>query len=95
MKRAIEKLRTWLRLTPKPQTAAAFRMQAARRSAAPVKPCPFCGMRPAENLDNQWTEIGGYYQQIICLPCGAAGPQATTEDAAWKAWNERTVSREH
>lgn len=95
MKRAIEKLRVWLRLTPKPQTAAAFRVQAARRSVAPVKPCPFCGMRPAEALDDLWTSDGGYFFQIVCLPCGAAGPQMTTEDGAWKAWNERMTPREH
>lgn len=84
--------------TTRGQTAAAFRAQAARKqnkAALVVKPCPFCGMRPAEALDDLWTSDGGYFFQIVCLPCGAAGPQMTTEDGAWKAWNERMTPREH
>ena len=104
METALKRLRQMLGLdrrssvSPGKKTAAASRIQAARQQAQlvlPTKACPFCGMRPAEVCDDSWCSDGGFYFQIVCLPCGAAGPQAATEDAAWRSWNERTAPKEH
>ena len=104
MANTLQRLRSLLGLdrrsetSPRRKNTAAARIQAARKqkgAALVMKACPFCGLRPAEVCDDPWNADLGYYCQIVCLACGAAGPQCTTEDAAWKGWNERTMPREH
>ena len=104
MATALQRLRSLLGLdrrsetSPRRKSTAAARIQIARQqkgAALVVKACPFCGMRPAEVCDDSWCSDGGFYYQIVCLPCGAAGPQSETEHGAWQGWNERTAPKEH
>lgn len=45
-------------------------------------PCPFCEIA---NLSIRF----GLVKQVQCHQCGAEGPGADTEQAAWEAWAKR------
>lgn len=52
----------------------------------PHSVCPFCeghrlGAFHYGHLDKPWT--------VECYVCGARGPYASTEEAAWRAWDAR------
>ena len=67
------------------------------------KPCPFCGetqhLRLCRNKGGHSLDIElDTYQavdgtlSVICKNCGCRGPEVSTVyEAAWDAWNKRTV----
>lgn len=61
------------------------------------QPCPFCSITNAlvEILEVEIDRSGSptSKRQIIC-ECGARGPEATSsDDAAWKMWDQRHISQ--
>lgn len=53
----------------------------------PLVPCPFCG---SDAVKMTVGDAGIHY--VRCTGCGAEGPGAVSEDAAFAAWNLR-ISR--
>lgn len=51
--------------------------------AMPLRPCPFCGDEDVQGESG----LGLHY--ILCLNCGAMGPNALALSAAGKRWNHR------
>ena len=49
-----------------------------------LKPCPFCGNKKIE-----YSGLAANYRYIECEDCGAAGPVASSNEAAAKLWNAR------
>lgn len=52
-----------------------------------MKPCPFCG-----TTTNSMPESHGRMQQLLCMTCGACGPEVDRFEpyaAAVAAWNRR------
>jgi Lar family restriction alleviation protein len=56
------------------------------------KPCPFCA---STNLTGETSIVPGDVQvqqetnRIVCLNCGAQGPNELTKEGALKMWNMR------
>lgn len=48
--------------------------------------CPFCHGSNLEAVNND-DRIEGW--QIYCWACGCRGPEAQSEELAWKAWKQR------
>ena len=52
---------------------------------AKLKPCPFCegvGLYIHQETEEQWL--------VVCLDCGASGPEGASKQAAIDAWNKRS-----
>ena len=49
--------------------------------------CPFCHGSQLEAVNND-DRIEGW--QIYCWACGCKGPEAQSEELAWKAWKQRS-----
>lgn len=54
-----------------------------------VLPCPFCGIGPIR-LDRVF-KPSGTYGEMICLECGATGPQSPYDEAVSR-WNNRFMA---
>ncbi|CAI1948731.1 restriction alleviation protein, Lar family [Serratia marcescens] len=53
-----------------------------------LKPCPFCGVHGNGNVQLQHrSHILGW--QVLCLSCGARGPDGDHDDAVDR-WNHRS-----
>lgn len=57
--------------------------------AVDLKPCPFCGQKPAP-ID---TRVTGQGTQVYCGLCGACGPDWKPDDG--RAGSNRTVGEAH
>ncbi|EOT1927833.1 Lar family restriction alleviation protein [Serratia marcescens] len=54
-----------------------------------LKPCPFCGVHGNGNVQLQHRcNLLGW--QVLCLSCGARGPNGYHDDAV-DLWNQRTT----
>lgn len=59
-----------------------------------MKPCPFCHKADKEMVVIQEPPMGGYGDEpteyaVRCEWCGCRGPEASTEEKAIEAWEER------
>lgn len=50
-----------------------------------LRPCPFCKKKHWEFCDEGWNTVR---ISVLCLNCGARGPQAMSEEEAIRLWNE-------
>jgi Lar family restriction alleviation protein len=51
-------------------------------------PCPFCGNDQTTLADVHTANQNPYKHSVVCMNCGASGPNATTKGWAIKAWTK-------
>lgn len=54
-----------------------------------IKPCPFCGEKNQNAISTNRMTWGYWF--VSCLNCDCKGPNATTEKACIKKWNNRVL----
>ena len=54
----------------------------------PLRACPFC-----QSPELQVDQTMGHYA-VLCIRCGAFGPDATSKGSAMERWNRRPVISE-
>lgn len=52
-----------------------------------LKPCPFCAYDNADVID--WQALDHTEYAVLCLNCGAQGPNDLGKSGAREAWNRR------
>lgn len=54
-------------------------------------PCPFCGAKPCEDIQNGYIQKadGSFYQHVWCDTCNASGGEFKTAEEAIERWNTR------
>lgn len=59
-----------------------------------IKPCPWCHSN--EDLHTMDDHEAAAFARfgVWCQNCAVTGPRAASEDAAWKAWNDRIEESE-
>ena len=55
------------------------------------KKCPLCGIRDMDINESPYVaniDLHCRYR-VFCFNCGTCGPERTTKESAWQAWNTR------
>lgn len=57
-----------------------------------LKPCPFCLENKLLLIENRSRdETWEYTRAVVCMTCGACGPECKTDQEAKDAWNRRVT----
>ncbi len=53
-----------------------------------MKPCPFCNGYTEIDYHTKFTEFWTDIFYVMCMQCGARGPQRQTRELAISSWNQ-------